>query len=149
MQTFLTVTMWIILGFVCAYYAKKQQRNPLLWFCIGLLLGIFGLIILLLLPLIQRLQKKSAAKKQPQPAVVTDVAPLSPLSSILDPLFENTLWYYMDQTSAQKGPMSFTALENDWKDGKLLTTSYIWNEKLTDWKLFSELFPKAEIEVVQ
>ena len=149
MQTFLTVTMWIVLGLVCAYYAKKQQRNPILWFCMGLLLGIFGLILLLLLPLIQRIQKKSASKKQPPTPAVIDVAPPSPLSSILDPLFSNTLWYYMDQTSSQKGPMSFTALENDWKDGKLLTSSYIWNEKLADWKLFSELFPTAEKEIVQ
>ena len=149
MQTFLTVTMWIVLGLVCAYYAKKQQRNPLLWFCIGLLLGIFGLILLLVLPLIQRLQKKSAAKKEPRAQEIIDIAPLTPLSRILDPLFANTLWYYMDQTSAQKGPMSFTALENDWKEGKLLTTSYIWNEKLADWKLFSELFPTAEKELVQ
>ncbi len=141
--------MWIVLGAVCAYYGKKQQRNPILWFCMGLLLGVFGLILLLLLPLIKRLQKKSAEKKPPQPPVALDLPPVSPLSSILDPLFSNTLWYYMDQTSSQKGPMSFTALENEWKDGKLLTSSYIWNEKLADWKLFSELFPTAEKEIVQ
>ena len=136
MQTFLTVTMWIILGLMCAYYAKKQGRNPLLWFSIGLFLGVFGLILLLLLPFLQKLQKKSAAKKQPQIVELVDIVPVSPLSRILDPLFTNTLWYYMDQTSTQKGPMSFAALENDWKEGKLLTTSYIWNEKLTDWKQF-------------
>lgn len=149
MENFLTAVIWVALGCACAYYAKRQQRNPYLWFFIGLTLGIFGLLLLLMIPLIQKLRKGS---KEKQEGATNEIAPTPTtfsLASSLDDSSTNTLWYYLDETSAQKGPMSFTLFEKDWKEGKFLSSSYVWNEKLTDWKLFSELFPSAEKELVK
>lgn len=145
MEIFLTIMMWIAFGCAGAYFAKKQKRNPYLWFFIGLFLGVFGLLLLLTLPLIQRLKSNSATPKREQEIRTVDGQPTSAftLTSLLDQSFANTLWYYLDGANLQKGPMSFTAFERDWKEGKFASSAYIWNEKLSEWKRFEELFPTA------
>lgn len=149
MEKFLTYALWIAFGTASAYYAKKQKRNPYLWFFIGLSLGMFGLLLLLMIPFIQKLRQKSLEKKQSQTPEASVAAPVFSLAHSLDKSFADTLWYYLDEASSQKGPMSFNAFERDWKEGKFLSSSYVWNEKLSDWKLFSELFPTAHKELVK
>lgn len=44
------VIVWMIFAFACAIIADKKGMNSILWFCIGLLFGIFALGVVLVLP---------------------------------------------------------------------------------------------------
>jgi hypothetical protein len=143
METFLTLMMWLAFGGASAYYAKKQGRNPYIWFFVGLFLGIFGLLLLLMLPLMSRFKNSMQAKKEPpKPSPV-----ISPIGSILmnaaSDEHKNLMWYYVNGASEQKGPMSFTAFDRDWQEGKLMASNFVWNELLTEWKTFKEIFPNV------
>ena len=118
--------------FTCAHYAKKRGRNPTYWFIGGAFLGLIALIILLLLP------KKAIAVV---PVATAEAAPPMP-SLRLQTLFEtqaSKLWYYLDAERQQNGPMSFEALTRAWNDGKLLKSSFVWNEELENWKRLDEI----------
>lgn len=140
MENILTITMWVVFGAACAYFAKKQKRNVYLWFFIGLLLGIFGLLLLLMLPTIEKFLKKDEKKKEASKEAC-DIESAKEQTDTLhvDPSYADTLWYYLDESKAQVGPMSFNALERNWHEGKINDSTYVWNEKLTDWKIFSEV----------
>ena len=43
------VVVWIIFAFACAIIADSKGMNAILWFCIGLLFGIFALGVVLVL----------------------------------------------------------------------------------------------------
>jgi hypothetical protein len=137
-----TIAMWIAFGVASAYFAKKQKRNPYIWFIVGLFLGIFGLLLLLMLPLVQRLRQKSPSPTQASPTTITiEAKPTSALQDPTKPEYENALWYYLDDKNMQTGPMSFQAFENDWGSGKIIESSYIWSDVITNWKTFKEVFP--------
>ena len=111
------------MGAISAYYAKARGRNPWAWFFIGLLLGVFGITLLFILP---RAKKKLVeAAEVPPPAVAQPVP--SPHA--------NKLWYYLDEQNNQFGPMSWNALQEAKKDGKISSNTYVWNEELPDWQL--------------
>ena len=44
------VVVWIIFAFAFAIIADSKGMNAILWFCIGLLFGIFALGVVLVLP---------------------------------------------------------------------------------------------------
>ena len=48
------------------------------------------------------------------------------------------LWYYLDPAHEKIGPMSFQALNQEWKQGKITPTTYVWHEELPDWKPLQE-----------
>lgn len=140
LENILTISMWVLFGCSCAYFAKKQKRNRYVWFFVGLLLGIFGLLLLLMLPMLERFFKKEE-KKQPSTVVIDmPIEEKKGPSLSTDPAFADILWYYLDENKAQVGPMSLQALERNWAEGKLQAATYVWNEKLSDWKTIGELF---------
>lgn len=148
MDNIFTLILWVALGFACSYYAKQQGRSPYLWFGIGLLLGLFGLLILLSLPYFARMrlankQNKLALTKKP----ITNL-PLAPpsLKELAEPVHLEKLWYYLQTDNAQAGPMSFQALERDWHQGKVKSDTFIWNETLSEWTPFVQVFPSTETE---
>jgi hypothetical protein len=48
------------------------------------------------------------------------------------------LWYYLDPSQNQLGPMSHHALTNAWKEGKVTPATYVWHEELPEWKPLQE-----------
>ena len=142
LATLATIAMWIAFGPASAYFAKKQKRNPYIWFVVGLFLGIFGLLLLLMLPLVQKLRQKSQPSAPlPSTTITIEAKPVSALQDASKPEYENSLWYYLDDTNMQMGPMSFQAFEKEWTNGKINDSSYVWCEAITDWKSFKEVFP--------
>lgn len=140
MQTLFTFLIAALFGGICAFYAKQRGRDPLNWFFIGIFLGVIGLILLFILPV----------KKAPELAPQVDTLPVPTeepvfpqndfLSSSKPPLF----WYYLDPENKQFGPMSFEGLQTAWKDGKVIDQTYIWNEEMSNWKHFGEVFKNEE-----
>ena len=138
MQTLFTFIIASLFGAICAYYGKQRGRDPLNWFFIGLFLGVIGLILLFILP----------AKKAPVLAEeIQKTAPIQePIeekeipSSHKPPLF----WYYLDAENKQFGPMSFEGLQTAFKEDKINDATYIWNQEMTNWQRFGDVFKNDE-----
>jgi hypothetical protein len=118
-------TMWIaslVVGCFSAYFARKRGQNPYVWFLIGFLLGVFGVMTFFFAS--RRGKKKEAAPTE-------------------RPLFidgpTDKFWYYLGIENKQEGPMSRDALDLAWKNGKVSDTTYVWHEDLSDWKPLREL----------
>ena len=128
MQTLLTLAIGAVFGAACSYYAKQRGRDATTWFFIGLFFGLIALILLFILP------NKKAAEEAPAPIV-----------EILTPKINTPtlFWYYLDAGNNQFGPMSFDALQAAAKDNKVTDQTYVWNEKMDNWKIFGEI-PKIE-----
>src|ERR1700735_1974676 len=126
MQYFYSFLFGLVNAFICAYFAKKRGRNSLYWFMGGVFFGLFALGTLFLLPI-----RKIAAQ------VKSDAS--APLLQAVAPEQASKLWYYLDQTKQQYGPMSLDALGKAWNDGKLHVHSLVWNEDLESWKKLEEV----------
>jgi uncharacterized membrane protein YfcA len=113
-----------ITGLITAYVANRRARKPIPWFFVGFCFGLLGLLFFFVMP-----QKKKPA---PLPSVKPEPQPY-----ILGPA--DKYWYWLDASHAQVGPMSYTALSNHWKQGKIKPETYVWHEDLTDWKPLQEL----------
>lgn len=50
MDLIISVAVWCLFGWACYSQAQKKNRNETLWAVLGVLFGIFALIVLLLLP---------------------------------------------------------------------------------------------------
>src|SRR5579872_5470996 len=71
----------LIAGILSAYLARKGNRNPLKWFCIGSALGFFGVLPIFFLPM----KKQTRTRRAPAE---------SKISFIDGPA--NKFWYYLD-----------------------------------------------------
>ncbi|MES2200414.1 MAG: DUF4339 domain-containing protein [Chlamydiota bacterium] len=140
-------------GLTGAYYAKKMNKNPYIWFTIGCLCKTYALIFILLLPAIKRLSiyfiRKKIFKALKNPAHTEDTlttidVPAYP-GLIVDPIAEKKLWYYLSNESQTVGPMSFPAFYQAWKKGEISKETFIWNETLSDWTLFKKIFSTTDL----
>jgi len=116
-----TFLMAGLFGLCSAYLAHRGGRNPYKWFFIGALFGIFGLAILFVIP---RMKKEASQSKT------------IPLPEINGPA--DKLWYYLDPSQEQQGPMSHHALTSALRQGKISLSTYVWHEDLGDWKVLKE-----------
>ena len=118
------VLFWIFFGFLCSYIAKRKARNPNLWFWLGILLGIVGVILILCLPKFPMKKQKPASKpKREEPKQ----------------LETPELWYYLDKTRLSKGPLTLKELQNIWKEEGCTEATYLWKEGMEGWKHLKEL----------
>jgi hypothetical protein len=124
---------WIFFGCLTSYIAQKKGRNPKLWFLSGLLLGLFGVVLIYMMPAIA-LKPKFKAKPRTERSEAW-----------------MKMWYYTDpQTREQKGPMEFPDLAKDWKNKMLNDSSLVWGEGMQQWKQLAELPDvKKEMETTQ
>ena len=137
MYTFFSIVLWLILGTICSRVARHRGRNPTLWFFLGVVLGVIGLLILYIMP-----SKKAAVATAPATASIRNEEPIEISVSPTDPAppAESTiLWYYLDNENKQYGPMSFTALQGAWDDDQITSSTYVWNEKMENWQTLEEL----------
>jgi hypothetical protein len=130
MLNLITVAFGIIFALICRNYALARGRNPYAWTIVGFLFGFLGLIILFVLP---NKKKRSLVQQQ-----IDALPPLTVTNSPIPPATYRP-WYYLDQQNLQQGPMSFQTLKNAWKEGKLNSTTYVWNEDLHEWKALGEV----------
>lgn len=112
----------ITVGAVASYLAKKRGRNPLLWFFLGMLFGIFGLVFLIF----SRPAKKPVQTER-DPSTI-DITPN------VEPNAKEKFWYYLDPDNTQRGPMSFDALSRALRQGEISAKTFVWNETLDNWK---------------
>ncbi len=111
-------------GLFTSHFAKKRGRAPLGWFFVGFSLGIFGPLLLFMLPKVGA--KKTRPTHKPLPVPKQSEAWLK-------------MWYYLDPAHEKQGPMEFPDLIKTWKDKGICEASYIWGEGMGDWKRLSDL----------
>lgn len=142
----------LLAGAISAAIALKQKKNPFIWFGIGMLIGPIGCVILFFaLPILGRFMLKRALKKAGQPTtaknkanepVTFDVTPSFDLE--VEPSALKKLWYFLDAENKTVGPISFQFFYQRWKEGRILASTHVWNETLSEWKPFKEVFPNAK-----
>lgn len=127
MQVFLSIVFWLLMGCATAYFANQRGRDPLVWFMLGMLLGLFGLLLLFLLP---------PVADEEGPAGEAEYALLQkqegvPVIQSHDYMIKE--WYYYDTSRQMQGPVRAETLKNLWSDGLLTEESYIWSEGMDNW----------------
>jgi len=120
-----------IVGFLSAHIATRRGRNPFLWFGIGFLFGVLGILALFLV---------SFAKKKPAPPAAAKPEPQPFIDGPID-----RFWYYLDAAHSQQGPMSYQAITEAWKKGIIAASTLVWHEEMADWKELQELI-KAPVQ---
>ncbi len=127
MNPVLTTLIPCILGMVCSRIARKRNRHPFGWFVLGAFFGIFGLVLLYVLP--PKKVKQVTEPIQTEPVKVEEEALPEPA----------TLWYYLDEDNNQFGPMSFDLIEDAWEEQRIGEKTYLWNESMEDWKTLESI----------
>jgi hypothetical protein len=115
------ICFWLLQGSIAAYYAKRKGRNPYFWFAIGCVFGVLGIFAIFF---IKNPQKAPQAAKPEEPVRKT-----LPLRS----------WYYLDESTQQVGPISTSALESAFREGKISPSTYVWHEGMENWKLWQDV----------
>jgi len=129
--------VWACIGGLTAYFAKQRHRNPLSWFLIGLALGIFGFLLLFLLPS-KKVEKKQEAtlpiaESHNEAAIPSEnPTPYQPPAKRI-PTNRSILWYYLDENLDTQGPLTIDKLRKTLHEKKLDATCYIWCEEYDDW----------------
>lgn len=133
------VCLMALMAYVCGTLAQRQGRNPLLWSFAALLFGMIPIFILIFF----HIRKKRAPKTSAlQGVAVQELMVMPPL--LLSPSFEGHFWYYLDSQEQQRGPMDFNEIEKAWEKRELSPQTFIWNEKMTEWKKIEEIEPLLE-----
>lgn len=124
MSLLLYITISLFWGWITARFAQKKGLNQRNWYIAGVLFCALAFIMVLF-------QRKKNLKI-PEPVCKPQLIPIH-LSQ------REYLWYYLNETGQQFGPISFQALANAWENKKIQEEFYVWNEDLEDWKKFKEV----------
>lgn len=126
----LSFIIFLLLGSLTAYLAQQRGRDPYLWFAVGGLFGLLGLLVLFLLPQID----KNAETETKQTVPDKDIILVEPLP---DPL--NAQWYYLDEKNQQQGPIGIRALKQKWLEEGIDMETLVWCEGMEYWKRISQI----------
>ncbi|MEI8365297.1 MAG: DUF4339 domain-containing protein [Parachlamydiaceae bacterium] len=131
MSLFITILLWVLCGASASYLANQRGRDPYIWFAIGMLLGLLGVLLLFILPSLA-----------PATQEITTVADAK-LDSKVPLLNENDItcseWFCLDKMRKQQGPLSIGALKELWQKGTIDAQSYVWSEGMSVWKHIQEI----------
>lgn len=126
MEILVVIISWLLFGGATSYFANQRGRDPFAWFLIGLLLGILGLLLLFLLPPLEKMSEEEV-KETP---LVEDLE---------DSSYRMKAWYYLDEQNQQVGPKSFNQLKKAGESGKILADTLLWCEGMSEWKPMKEI----------
>jgi MFS family permease len=112
----------LLFGQLTAHFARKKGRPPQLWFLIGALFGLLGLLLVFLIP-----------PKRIKPQVPV----LKPLQRNSDSWLK--MWYFLDSTHRQNGPLEFPDFIKAWREKRISASSFVWGEGMEHWKKIEEL----------
>ncbi len=134
MRLFISIFLLLLFAFLSAYMAKQRGRDPVAWFMIGILLGIFAPILLLILRPVQSDSKALEDIEEDENARLTPLQEESLIKSYTD-----KEWFYLDLSRQQQGPVYFKALKTLWLEKKITISTYVWSEGMAQWKKIEEL----------
>lgn len=126
------ITISLFWGWITARFAQKKGLNSRNWYIAGVLFCALAFIVVLF--------RRKKNLKIPDPVHKPELIPIHPLQ-------REHLWYYLDETGQQFGPINFQALTHAWEDKKIKAESYVWNEDLGDWKKFKEIMQITTLKI--
>jgi hypothetical protein len=145
----LSFILLLIIASLTAYYASRKGRNPLLWFIIGILLGIFAPLILLFFPAVKNNVTDNGMPTMtvspPDHAHQQLSQPPPTPAELKRQQEEEKLWYYLDQNHQQVGPVSVVALRELWHRGQLELNNYVWTDGMEQWEKVDNLPQLKEV----
>ncbi len=126
----------LIFGFWAFQLAKKQQRNPWFWFSLGVLLGIFGILLLFI---VEEIAWRKSSK------IVEKTFALSSEENLFFENQENSqkFWYFINEEEQSEGAMSFQKFRELYEDKKIHSLTYVWNASLPTWQRLKDLMQKS------
>ncbi len=133
MQVFLSIVFWLLMGCATAYFANQRGRDPLVWFMLGMLLGLFGLLLLFLLPPVA----DEMPTEEAEYALLDQKHEGVPSVQSHDYLIKE--WYYYDTAQQRQGPVRVETLKSLWSDGMLNEETFIWCEGMDNWKSIDQV----------
>ncbi len=140
MLLFFKIFICLALGFATAYFARERGRDPRIWLLIGLLFGIFGLILVFILP---RVEAKSADQDEieifPMSSTQAEEEEEAAASPFLPRGYKSKTWFYLSPDHQQVGPLSFLQLAEKWELRVLTEDSFVWCEEMDEWHQIGEL----------
>lgn len=142
MDMILPFFIWMFIGVITAYFAQKRGRDPLIWFMIGMLLGVLGLIVLLILPA-SKANVEPINEKIEEAFLPSSPAPLVPEETALP--FLTKEWFYIDSLKQQQGPISFDSLKKIWYEQQLSDQTYVWSEGMEGWEHIGQMPQLKEV----
>lgn len=125
MEILVVVFSWLLFGGASSYFAGQRGRDPFAWFLIGMLLGILGLLLLFLLPPLNKEEEASPVE--------------IPKEEAEDSSYRLKSWYYLDENNEQVGPASFNQLKKAGQAGKIRQDTLLWCEGMKQWTPMADL----------
>lgn len=121
----LTIIVGLILGALASVMADSRGRDGRIWFFWGFFFGLLALIALYILPNLAEEEDDNDAE---EPVAIEPVIEAS----------ETKEWYYLEEGTAQVGPVEFDVLAKLYEDKKISSTTYVWSEGMEEWKTVKE-----------
>jgi hypothetical protein len=129
MELVLQVILLSIIAGATAYIAQTRGRSPVAWFTLGILFSFMALLVLLLLPDLNRQAPPEVEGSETVEGGVTQVPPPPPVQA---------RWYYLDADRTQHGPLDRVALHALWQTGSVRADTLVWTEGMAEWQALSE-----------
>lgn len=127
----------IVLSGLSAYFAQARGRDPLLWFMVGMVLNVFGLLALFMLP------KLNAKSDEPLgDDVDLDDTQDEEGNATDENIFANYAskqWYYTDVEHQQQGPVQYKILKSIFLRGDISRNAYVWFEGMSGWQRIKDV----------
>lgn len=134
MRMLISLFLLLFFAFLSAYMAKQRGRDPVAWFMIGILLGIFSPILLFFLKPLQPAQILGADVEENEDIKLAPVQ-----QKQIEKPYVDKEWFYLDKNQQQQGPVYFSALKPLWLEEKITSATFVWSEGMTQWKRVQEL----------
>ena len=130
MRMLLSFVLLLMIAGANAFFARQRGRDPVGWFLLGLLLGVFGLLLLVVLP---KLKKNQAGElEQDEDRLLLGIADSREALKLKE-------WFYLDKNSKQQGPVGFALLSSAFEKGDITLETYVWYEGMVAWERIREI----------
>lgn len=126
------IVLGIVFGCLAAASASVRGRSPVAWFFIGTFFGVYGLLLLFILPSVKNEESSPLQKIEKR----SEPLPPSPPTKEYSPSGD---WFFLDRTKTVCGPLSPQMLRQAWNEGRLFPESWVWSESIVDWKQLTKV----------
>lgn len=138
MELALRIFISLAIGAATAYTAFLRGRDCRIWFLIGSLFGIFGILLIYLLPNLK--EETNEPEKELKPALpFSPLEAASPNSELLPYGFRDKQWFYLTSSREQIGPITYKELTEKWTSQSIIEDSFVWCEGMADWYRLNQL----------
>lgn len=121
--------VWIIMGLIGGRLAEKRGRNPWFWCFVGVMFWPALLALLVLPDLNDELEEPTGRMAREVHAAFDEATTV-----LADDYFSSHVWYYLDESHKEEGPVEFSFIRDLWTRKQLTEASYLWHEGMADWK---------------